>query len=249
MTEVGVEVFDPVRQVPYLGLSDRGFFRFFFLLFLSETSMAIPKSHRRFFFTPFLTWDVSDHITDPVCETGVCSLTSQSEISFLKKTGLTDRGMATDVLFQNDVEKKWKKPGLWDRGVATGGPGQKPDRKKMTWSVRQSYGFCWVNKINRTQLAMECSISGTKLKDRVRNSKVRDLTGTKNIKYVIKKLKLKYVGHIRRNKENRWERRVLEWTPYGNKRKKGRPKKRWEEEIIRMGETTWDKGLCPKMGS
>ncbi len=47
-----------------------------------------------------------------------------------------------------------------------------------------------VNKIYRTQLVMKRSITGTKLKDRIRNSKVRDLTGTKNIKYVIKKLKL-----------------------------------------------------------
>ncbi len=46
---------------------------------------------------------------------------------------------------------------------------------------------------------MECSITGTKLEDKVRSSKIRDLTGTKNIKYIIKKLKLKYVGHIKRN--------------------------------------------------
>ncbi len=55
--------------------------------------------------------------------------------------------MATDVLVQNDLEKKnGKKPGLWDHGVATGGPGQKPDWNKMTRSVRQSYGFWRVNK-------------------------------------------------------------------------------------------------------
>ncbi len=35
--------------------------------------------------------------------------------------------------------KKMKKPGLWDLGVATGELGQKPDRKKMTQSVRQWY--------------------------------------------------------------------------------------------------------------
>ncbi len=53
--------------------------------------------------------------------------------------------MAPDVLVQNDLEKNGKNPGMWDRGVATGGPGQKPDRKKMTRSVRQSYGFWKVN--------------------------------------------------------------------------------------------------------
>ncbi len=59
---------------------------------------------------------------------------------------MTDSGMATDVLVENDFIKKWKKPSLWDRGVATGGPGQKPDRKKMTRSVRQRYGLWRVNK-------------------------------------------------------------------------------------------------------
>ncbi len=96
-----------------------------------------------------------------------------------------------------------------------------------------------LNKICRTQLAMECSITGTELKDRVRSGEIGDLTGTKNIKYVFKKLKLKYVRHIKHNKEDRWERRVLEWTPYGNKRKKGRPKRRWKDEIKRMGGMPW----------
>ncbi len=64
--------------------------------------------------------------------------------NIFKKTGLSDRGMATDILIQNDLKKPGKKLGLWDRGVATGGPGQKPDWKKMTRSVRQSFGF-WLD--------------------------------------------------------------------------------------------------------
>ncbi len=39
-----------------------------------------------------------------------------------------------------------KKPGLWDHGVTTGGLGQKPDRRKMNWSVRQRYALWWVKK-------------------------------------------------------------------------------------------------------
>ncbi len=81
---------------------------------------------------------------------------------------LTDRvcGMVTDVLGQKSDKKtpvcetvvwpltswskrtlkiKFKKPGLWDRDVSTGRPGQKPDRKKMTRSVRQRYGLWRVN--------------------------------------------------------------------------------------------------------
>ncbi len=57
--------------------------------------------------------------------------------------------MTTDILVENDL-KKWKKPGLFDRGVATGGLGQKPDRKKMTQSVRQRYGLWRVKWWGRT---------------------------------------------------------------------------------------------------
>ncbi len=40
------------------------------------------------------------------------------------------------------------KPGLWDHGMVTGGPGQKPDWKNMTRSVRQWYGHWRVNMNN-----------------------------------------------------------------------------------------------------
>ncbi len=113
--------FWPKPQWPYHGLTDR-------------------------FFTPFLKWDVSDHTTDLVCETGIWSLTSQSEISLkkrplwqtlvwpltFKKSGLWDRGMVSDIRIQTMIEKKtlvWQtvvwsltlqKPGLSDQGVANG---------------------------------------------------------------------------------------------------------------------------------
>ncbi len=82
-----------------------------------------------------------------------------------------------------------------------------------------------LNKIYRTQLAMEHSVTGKKLKDRVCSSKIRNLMGTKTELYR---------PCQREHNEDRWEKRVFEWTPYGKKRGKGRPKK-WEEEIIRMG--------------
>ncbi len=46
---------------------ESGVFPFFFSKsFLIATSMAIPRSHRPgVFLIPFLTYDVSDHTTDP----------------------------------------------------------------------------------------------------------------------------------------------------------------------------------------
>ncbi len=84
----------------------------------------------------------------------VWSLTSQSKISFKKTLCLTDRGMATDVLVENDLKKmkkprsvrpwcghwwtgsktwgkKW--PGLSDSGMASGGLTVKKRLKIRVW--------------------------------------------------------------------------------------------------------------------
>ncbi len=50
---------------------------------------------------------------------------------------------------------------------------------------------------------------------------------------------MKYAGHIKQNEEDGWKRRVLEWVPCGSKRKRGRPKKRWEVEIIKFCGIAW----------
>ncbi len=72
-------------------------------------------------FTPRRQWPyhclIDQVFLNPVGETVVWSLTFRVENVFKKK-------------------EKEKKPGLWDRGIVTGGPGQKPDWKKMTHSVR-----------------------------------------------------------------------------------------------------------------
>ncbi len=58
-------------------------------------------------------------------------------LKYLQKKNQSDRPWYGHwYLGRKRLLKKWKKPRLWDCGVATGGPGQKPERKKMTRSVR-----------------------------------------------------------------------------------------------------------------
>ncbi len=78
-----------------------------------------------------------------------------------------------------------------------------PTYRAQTWATTQKQ----LNKIYITQLAMECSVTGKKLKDRVYSSKIRDLMGIKNLKYVVKKLKPVYEGYIKWNNEDRWEKK------------------------------------------
>ncbi len=126
MTEASVQFFDPVWQGPYFGLSDR----VFFVVFDRNVNGHTTVSQTWIFFTPFLTWDVSDHTTDPVCETGIWSLTSQSEISLKKKLvwqtvvwpltlKKTQSARPWYGLWHSDAKYDWKKdPGLTDSGVA-----------------------------------------------------------------------------------------------------------------------------------
>ncbi len=95
---------------------------FFLSGFWPRTWITIPRSHRlgfssfffNYVFNPLSYLMSLPHLKNPVCETVVWSLTFRVQKVF---------------------EKKWKKTRLWDRGMVTGGPGQKPDRKKMTRSV------------------------------------------------------------------------------------------------------------------
>ncbi len=52
---------------------------------------------------------------------------------------------------------------------------------------------------------------------------------------------MKYTVHIVRKSEDKWERKALEWTPWDPKRKVGRPKKRWENEIRQYCGVGWER--------
>ncbi len=87
--------------------------------------------------------------------------------------------------------------------------------------------------IHTTQTAMLSRLIGVK-KDEITNERLRKVTKVHDIRATVKKLKLKYMGHIVRKKEDKWERKALEWTPWDQKKKVGKPKKRWWEDEIRQ---------------
>ncbi len=107
----------------------------------------------------------------------------------------------------------------------------------QTWATTKTQ----IGKIQKTQLAMLRSILGKKRRDRISNRKIREKTKSRDIGYIIKKLKWKYAGHIIRRKGNRWEKTVLNWVPYDQKRKKGRPKTRWVDEINKYAGVLWQR--------
>ena len=53
--------------------------------------------------------------------------------------------------------------------------------------------------------------------------------------------KWKWVGHIARMNDNRWTKRLTEWTQRTGSRNRGRQKTRWRDEIVKFAGNTWSR--------
>ncbi len=101
---------------------------------------------------------------------------------------------------------------------------------------------CTVNQIQKlgtTQHSMLRNILGIRLKDKTSNSEIFSKTKTKNLIMVIKKLKLKYAGHVARESKYKWNKLATFWIPSNGKRKQGRPSKRWADELVAVAGPNW----------
>ena len=78
-----------------------------------------------------------------------------------------------------------------------------------------------------------------KLKDKIPCAEIRKRTKIIDIIEYTLKQKWKWAGHIARLKDNRWTRRCTEWQPRRGKRSRGRPSRRWQDDITEKEGTTW----------
>ncbi len=76
---------------------------------------------------------------------------------------------------------------------------------------------------------MEHSLLGSKFSDRVRDTNVRKLSGVKDCRYVIKKLKFDYAGYTVRGGNDRSEKKILKWYRREDVKNQGRPFTKWED--------------------
>lgn len=104
-----------------------------------------------------------------------------------------------------------------------------------TWSL--TVGL--LEKLRVTQRAMERAMLGVSLRDRIRNTEIRQRTKVTDIARRICKLKWQWAGHIARRTDNRWGRKVLEWRPRTGRRSVGRPPTRWTDDIVKVAGTRW----------
>ena len=81
---------------------------------------------------------------------------------------------------------------------------------------------------------------GVSWQDRRTNEWVRGEIEVRDIKHVIKSRKWTCAGHVARLRDNRWTSQVTDWRPMGGSRPRGRPSKRWRDEIDALWRSvTW----------
>ncbi|KAI8435808.1 hypothetical protein MSG28_004034 [Choristoneura fumiferana] len=96
-----------------------------------------------------------------------------------------------------------------------------------------------MRKLKVTQRAMERTMLGVSLRDRIRNDDIRSRTKVTDIARRIAKLKWQWAGHIARRTDGRWCRKVLEWRPRTGRRAVGRPPTRWSDDLVKTAGSRW----------
>ena len=104
-----------------------------------------------------------------------------------------------------------------------------------TWSVTKHQK----EKLAVAQRSMERAMLGITRRDKIRNEDVRARTKVKDINEKAEEAKGQWAGHLARMNTSKWARKTTEWTPREGKRARGRPKRRWRDDIERKAGTKW----------
>jgi hypothetical protein len=107
----------------------------------------------------------------------------------------------------------------------------------QTWALTKRMQ----DRLRTTQRCMERIMLGITKRDRKTVTWIRQQTGLQDIVVRIKQQKWQWAGHLARTNDNRWTKRVTEWIPLDAKRKRARPKTRWEDEIVKSTSATWSR--------
>ena len=91
-----------------------------------------------------------------------------------------------------------------------------------TWPMKVEHEL----KLNRSEMSMIRWICGVKLNERKKSEELRELLGLEPVSLMIKKNRLRWLGHVERKDDNDWVKRCITWEVEGI-RQTGRPKKTW----------------------
>ena len=75
-------------------------------------------------------------------------------------------------------------------------------------------------------------MSGVRLRERHTNSQLRERMGIEPLHEVLRRRRLRWLGHIWRKDDEEWVKKCVKWEADGG-RERGRPKLRWREVVER----------------
>lgn len=104
-----------------------------------------------------------------------------------------------------------------------------------TWSTTLHHR----ERLAKCQRAMERSMLGLKIRDRVRNVDIRKRTKLTDILTRIDTQKWRWAGHLLRHHINKWSKQVTLWQPRDGKRGRGRQVRRWEDDLKQTAGPLW----------
>jgi len=94
------------------------------------------------------------------------------------------------------------------------------------------------HRLQVAQRAMERILTGNSRREHIRNSTLRKKTEIKDVVQKGMELKWRWAGHMARYDDERISKRVEKWEPSGT-RSRGRPAKRWKDDITEVGSIFW----------
>ena len=94
------------------------------------------------------------------------------------------------------------------------------------------------NKLKVAQRAMESSMLGISLRDKMTNQWILQQTKIVDVMERIASLKWNWAGHIARMTDDRWTKTIMDWRPPIT-RPMGRPPQRWTNNIKRAAGSNW----------
>ncbi|GBP25145.1 Putative uncharacterized transposon-derived protein F52C9.6 [Eumeta japonica] len=107
----------------------------------------------------------------------------------------------------------------------------------QTWALTELQE----NKLKVCQNSMERSILGIKRSDGVKLEIIKKKTKFKNVHTAYRQIKWRWTGHMSRENIEKWSRLVTEWYPRDGKRSRGRPNKRWEDDLRKIAGPVWSR--------
>ena len=90
-----------------------------------------------------------------------------------------------------------------------------------------------IDKLRTAQRAMERKLLNLKQQGKTPCSEIRKRTKIIDIIEYTLKQKWRWAGYIARMKDNRGSKRCIEWQPTRGKKSRGRPSRRWQDDITR----------------